>query len=87
VTRGRLSAETCASPRSALLFLAERAAPARLAKALDERMHAALVTTSYLGDVQIRRAVGVLLRCVLCATLRRAQPEANHVATVPGSPQ
>ena len=87
MTGGRLSAGMRSSSRSAFLFLAERAAPTPRAKALEWRMHHALVTSPHLGEVQIRRAVGVVLGCVLRATLRRAQQDTNRVATEPGRSQ
>ena len=87
MTGGRLSAGMRSNSRSAFLFLAERAAPTPRAKALEWRMHHALVTSPHLGEVQIRRAVGVILRCLLRTALRTARQDTNHVATEPARSQ
>ena len=87
MTGGRFSAGMRANSRSAFVFLAEHAAPTLRAEALDRRMHHALVTSPHQREVQIRCAVGVVLGCVLRATLRRAQQDTNRVATAPGRSQ
>jgi hypothetical protein len=87
VTGGRLSVGMRSNSRSAFVFLAERAAPTLRVKALGRRMHHGLVTSAHQREIQIRRAVGVVLGCVLRATQRRAQQDTNRVATEPGRSQ